>query len=93
MQQYIKIPQTYKYLNIESQVILTTHVQFQYPSNYKVQKIVFVLSDISTQDQNCPFNIQGNITGQELTFEYVKKTWDNDFNCFQPIFDLDFSYR
>ena len=48
MQRYIKIPQAYKYLGIESQVILTTHVQFQYPSNYKVQKIEFVLSDIST---------------------------------------------
>ena len=48
IQRYIKIPQAFKYLGIESQVILTTHVQFQYPSNYKVQKVEFVLSDIST---------------------------------------------
>ena len=45
---YLIISQAYKYLVIESQVILTTPVQFQYPSNYKVQKIEFVLSDIST---------------------------------------------
>ena len=48
IQRYIKIPQASKYLGIESQVILTAHVQFQYLSNYKVQKIVFVLSDIGT---------------------------------------------
>ena len=34
IQRYLIILQAYKYLGIESQVILTTPVQFQYPSNY-----------------------------------------------------------